>query len=87
MRVPHLVRGIFRSDLNLPFALQPVRPRGPGRASRPPRLIEVFQVGRSLALAGRHQEALGAEEVIVTADNDMRVILPADPFAPFRLRV
>src|SRR5262249_2836623 len=45
-------------------------------------LIEIAQVGRGLVLAGRHQLAIGAQEIVVLADDDMVVVLAADVLVP-----
>src|SRR5215510_6733755 len=48
---------------------------------------EVSQIRRRLILLGRHQEAVGAEEVPLPADLEMGVALGADAVAPDRARV
>src|SRR5579862_2770933 len=52
--------------------------------SLPRRLAEIPQVGRGLILAGRHQLAVGAQEIVVLVDTDMQVVLGADDLAPGR---
>src|SRR6516164_84907 len=47
-----------------------------------PRLVEIFQVGRRLALAGRHQLAVGAEEIALLADHHVMIVLDADVLVP-----
>src|SRR5438552_16928447 len=49
------------------------------------RLIEEFQIGRRLILAGRHQVAVAADEIVVLADHHVMVALGADIFEPDRL--
>ena len=49
--------------------------------------IEIPQVRRLLALARGHQEAVGAEHVIVVLDADVRVVLGADLLDPVVPRV
>src|SRR5258707_5396188 len=51
------------------------------------RPVEILQIRRRLIFAGRHQQAIGAEEVVVLADHHMRIVLAADPLAPDRLRI
>src|SRR5262252_581080 len=48
---------------------------------------EILEVRRPLVLLGRHQEAVGAEEVSLTADLDMGVALGTNALAPDRTRV
>src|SRR5215470_2344787 len=48
---------------------------------------EISQIGRRLILLGRHQEAVGAEEVPLPANLDMGVALGADALAPDRARI
>jgi hypothetical protein len=38
-----------------------------------PRLVEEFEVRPALALAGRHQEAVAADEIVFLADHDVVV--------------
>src|SRR5262249_1542928 len=46
------------------------------------RLLEIAQVGWPLVLLGRHQQAVVAEEIVVLADDDMRIVLRANVLAP-----
>src|SRR5262249_45391468 len=48
---------------------------------------EMARIGRLLALAGRHQQAIVAQEVVFAADLHEAVAFGADEFAPVRLRV
>src|SRR5215831_9074636 len=48
-------------------------------------LREVLQVRRRLVLACRHQEAVGTEKVVLSADLDVNVAFSADRFRPNRL--
>src|SRR5215475_1226374 len=48
---------------------------------------EVLQVRRRLVLAGRHQLAVSAEEVVLVLDLDARVLLRAHRRAPERVRL
>src|SRR5215475_10190341 len=45
-------------------------------------VLEIFQVGWRLALAHRHQEAVGADIVVVLADLDVTVVLGAIVLEP-----
>src|SRR5215813_2573406 len=45
-------------------------------------VLEIFQVGRRLALAHRHQEAIGADIIVVLADLDVAVVFRAIVFEP-----
>src|ERR1700719_1496676 len=47
-----------------------------------PRLLEVAQIRWRLVFLGRHQQAVGAEEVDLVGDADMDVVLGADVLAP-----
>src|SRR5215471_15351671 len=47
-----------------------------------PRLIEAAQVRGLLILPDRHQEAIGAQEIILLADDDVLVVGGADVLAP-----
>src|SRR5262252_9101840 len=58
------------------------RPRTNRRSALLARLIEIAQIRGLLILPDRHQEAIGAQEVILLADDDMLVVGGADVFAP-----
>src|SRR6476660_92810 len=45
-------------------------------------LIEVVQVRRLLVLPDRHQQAIGAQEIVLLADDDMLIVGGADVLAP-----
>src|SRR5438477_10373816 len=62
----------------------PARPTIPSRSSllRP---LEIFQIRRCLIFPGRHQVAVGAEEIILSADLDVNITLGAYRFGPDRL--
>src|SRR5882724_5536990 len=47
-------------------------------------LLELAQVRRRLILAGRHQEAVGAEEILLLADLHLVLVLAADGLEPGR---
>src|SRR5207248_8873255 len=49
--------------------------------------IEIAEVGRRLVLAGGHQFAIAAEEVVLVADDDMHVALGAVVLAPAHIAV
>src|SRR6266853_5495014 len=49
------------------------------------RLLEIAQIGRHLILAGRHQVAVAAEEIVLLADNDVIVVLGALVILPQHL--
>src|ERR1700730_5336281 len=51
------------------------------------RLIEISQIGRSLTLLCRHDQAVGAEKVGLALDPDMIVVLHAVVLDPPRTRV
>src|ERR1700704_6375380 len=55
----------------------------PAKASLP-RLLEKAQVGRLLAFARRHQQAFGAEEIVLLGDFDVGIAFVADEFVPGR---
>src|SRR5262245_9654543 len=46
------------------------------------RRIEIAQVRRALIFSGRHQKTVGAEEIIVPADDDVIVVLAALVLVP-----
>src|SRR5437660_11939194 len=50
------------------------------------RSLEIPQIRRALAFLGRHQQAIGAEHVILVADHDVIVVL-AIFLGPVRLRI
>src|SRR5258705_2033643 len=50
-------------------------------------LFEISQVRRWLILAGRHQHAVRAEEIIVAAENDLGVVLTTIVLGPIGVRV
>jgi hypothetical protein len=50
-----------------------------------PRLVEEFEVRPALALAGRHQEAVAADEIVILANHDVVVTFGADIFEPYWL--
>src|ERR1700733_9644594 len=50
-------------------------------------LFEVLEIWRGLTLADRHQEAVGADPVILVADHDVSCIAAADELRPYRLGV
>src|SRR5258708_23422567 len=52
-----------------------------------PHLIEVSQIRRRLVLAGRHQQAIRAHEIVFLADGELLVVLAAIIFGPVRTRV
>src|SRR5215467_8107045 len=52
----------------------------------PLRLLEVFKVGRLLALAHRHQQTVAGDDIIFVADADVAIVLRADVFGPERPR-
>src|SRR5436305_4405300 len=51
------------------------------------RLLEIFQVGRLLALLGGHQAAVGAQEIVLLADDQLVVAFRAIGFGPVRVRI
>src|SRR5262249_34368969 len=59
--------------------------RVPGRSLL--RLLEITQIRRRLVLAGRHEQAVGAEHVILPADADMRIVLGTDFLDPIVVRI
>jgi len=46
------------------------------------RCLEIARVGRRLVPAGRHQVAVGAQEIEVLADDDVIVVFAALEFVP-----
>src|SRR5262249_40932028 len=58
---------------------------GRRRTTLIPRLVEEFEVRPALALAGRHQEAVATDEIVILADHDVVVTLGADIFEPYGL--
>src|SRR5215813_7327573 len=46
------------------------------------RQVEIAQIRRRLILLDRHQEAVGAEEIVLLADDDMNIVFHADVLAP-----
>src|SRR5947208_12525356 len=50
-------------------------------------LLEIACVGRLLVFARRHQIAIGADEIILPADEHVAIAFRADEFAPLRLGV
>src|SRR5215472_11748441 len=50
----------------------------------PPRRLEILQIRRRLVFAGGHEVAVGAEEVVLLADDDLIVALHARALVPFR---
>src|SRR5450631_3944751 len=57
------------------------------RAWRILRSLEIFQVGRRLALSGGHQIAVGAQEIVLLADDQLVVALGAISLGPARTRI
>src|SRR3954451_18217120 len=57
------------------------------RAPSPLLAGEILQVRRRLVLAGRHQLAVGAQEIVLVLDLDPRVLLRAYRRAPERARL
>jgi hypothetical protein len=53
----------------------------------PLRVLEISQIRRRLVLLGRHQEAIGAQEIVFFANHDLRVVLGAIRFGPVRTRI
>src|SRR5215813_11993857 len=53
----------------------------------PLRLLEVFKVGRLLALAHRHQQTVAGDDIIFVAYADVAIVLRADVFGPDRPRI
>src|SRR6202023_1704527 len=51
------------------------------------RLLEIPRVGRLLALARGHQQAVGAQEIVLLADGHVAVAFRADEFGPIGPRV
>src|SRR5262249_27077378 len=49
---------------------------------RGPRSIEVSQIRRRLILLDRHQEAIGAQEVVFLADDNVNIIFSTDVLSP-----
>src|SRR4051812_49436187 len=49
-----------------------------------PRLVEESQIRRRLVLASGHQMVVGAQEIVLLADDDMTVVLGANGLAPDR---
>jgi hypothetical protein len=49
-----------------------------------PRLIEILQVRRLLALASGHQVAISAQVIVLVANEDLRIVLMAIHFGPVR---
>src|SRR5262245_11934555 len=47
-----------------------------------PALLEIAQVRRRLVLAGRHQQAIRAEHVVLLPDGDVRIAFGADVLDP-----
>src|SRR5262245_16283647 len=45
-------------------------------------VLEIFQIRRCLALAHRHQEAVGADIIVILADLNVAVVLGAIVFEP-----
>src|SRR5215469_12732210 len=56
-----------------------------GRANSLPRLLEISQVRRRLAFAGRHQIAIAAAIIGLLPDPDQLVVAGAVIFEPFRI--
>ena len=56
------------------------------RAS-PLRLLEISQIRWRLVFLGRHQEAFGAQEIVLFANDNLRVVLGAIRFGPVRTRI
>src|SRR5690348_2142965 len=50
-------------------------------------LLEISQIGRRLVLLRRHQEPIGAEKIVLLADDDLVVALGAIAFGPGRVRL
>src|SRR5262249_57196975 len=59
--------------------------RVPGRSLL--RLLEITQIRRRLVLAARHEQAVGAEHVILPADAGMRIVLRTDFLDPIVARI
>src|SRR5258705_11721576 len=68
----------------MPALLPTLRRR---RSASLPRRIEITQVRRRLALAARHQEAIGAQVVDLAADPDQRGPLDAIGLDPVEMRL
>src|SRR5262245_29855984 len=51
------------------------------------RARKIFEVRRSLALLGRHQQPVAADHVVLPADLHVIVALTADFLNPYRLRI
>src|SRR5262249_54431423 len=47
-----------------------------------PRSIEISQIGWRLILFYRHQQSVGAQEVVLLADDDVNVVFGTNIFAP-----
>ena len=47
------------------------------------RLSEISQIGRRLILPGEHQQAVGAQEIVFLADDDVIVALVAIVLVPW----
>src|SRR5450432_2863835 len=54
---------------------------------QPLRLVEVPRIGGLLVFPRRHQEAFGAEVVVLAADENLGVVLVADRLEPLRARI
>ncbi len=64
-------------------SLRSARPRA-SRALYSSISLEIAQVRRRLILAGRHQEAVGAKEILLLADLHLVLVLAADGLEPGR---
>src|SRR4051812_20351239 len=50
-------------------------------------LLEVLGIWRGLILAGRHQQAIAAEEILLLSQSDLQVVLRTAVFRPDRPRL
>src|SRR5262245_28646967 len=87
---------LIRSDSSLALrcrkgAIHPIirSPRRRGRAASRRllllRLVEISQIRRRLILLRGHQVAIGAQEIILLADDHMMVVLGTNRLAPDRV--
>src|SRR6266403_1411507 len=49
--------------------------------------LEVAQVGRRLVFAGRHQQSVPADEIMLVADEDLQIAFGTDVFRPLRILI
>jgi hypothetical protein len=73
----------------VPVTVRMPSPRAvwPDCHASPLRVLEISQIRRRLVLLGRHQEAIGAQEIVFFANHDLRVVLGAIRFGPVRTRI